>query len=531
MLLKRIALFIFVVALLLSGCQSPELFYQTEGNVADIKQRSNSAIKKSDASGCIRPALSVNSGQYIDRKPINLNHDPSWLHNSIIIRGDQLPFSYYSRTIADGVRHNILTQYQIGLDPSLKISMNYSGTVKGALEALAAKAGYVFSINNSQIYWQAFVTKTFDVAFMPGVADYQMGKSSSAGGAGASTTAGTAGGIPATGIVDDSSASQYSNLKGTLSIWKDLEDTIRQLISADGKVVVSQATTSVTVRDKPPNVDLIGKYIANLNHSLSKQVLVKIQVLEVTLSSDYNYGINWNIVQQAVGNSNYILNTTFGTPISLTAFDNTIPAIYGLKMRAGGGPNATGFTALINALKQQGMVSVVSEPRVVCLNNQVSAIRIVSQKGYLASVQNTTVAGAGSGGSGGTVTSQLTPGTLVTGLTLYILPKIMGRKVYLQVNADLSNDLGFGVISSAPTGSDNSNASQIQTPNITQKQFNQRSVIGSGDTLILAGFRQIKNQTAAVQLFDTQALGSRAAVQDSAETIVLITPIVLNGFV
>jgi hypothetical protein len=66
-------------------------------------------------------------------------------------------------------------------------------------------------------------------------------------------------------------------------------------------------------------------------------------------------------------------------------------------------------------------------------------------------------------------------------------------------------------------------------PNVTQKQFNQRSVIASGSTLILAGFKQVQNQTGAMQLLDSQALGGKAATQSNSETIILITPIILNG--
>ncbi len=172
-------------------------------------------------------------------------------------------------------------------------------------------------------------------------------------------------------------------------------------------------------------------------------------------------------------------------------------------------------------------MSIVTEPRVVCLNNQVSAIRIINQEGYLASVQNTTVAGAAGTGASGTITSQITPGTLITGLTLYILPKIMGDKIYMQVNADLSNKVSITTISSGATG--NTTAPVIQVPNVTQKQFNQRSVIGSGDTLIMSGFRQVTNNVAAMQLFSSQALGGKSALENNTETIVLITPLVLHG--
>jgi type IVB pilus formation R64 PilN family outer membrane protein len=529
---KIFVFFIVMFFSLLTGCQSTVLYHQTEGNIADVKQRSTEALHKSDAAGKPLPSLVVNQGLYVDKTPISIYKDPSWLKNKIVLRGDQLPFSYYSRTVASGGGKNILTRYQVGLDASTKVSINYSGTVRGALDLLAARTGYVYSINGPNIYWQAFITKTFDIAFMPGSSDYMMGKAAAAS-SGSSASAGGAGGTTVNGMIDDSASSQYSNLKGTLSVWKDLETTIQQLLSADGKVIVSEATTSVTVRDRPTNVDLVSKFVKNLNTSLSKQVLVKVQVLDVSLSSDYVYGINWDIVQRAFGGSNYILKANYGTPISITSLSGGgIPA-GGIQKGLDRDPiTGTWFQSLINALTQQGKVSIVSEPRVVCLNNQVSAIRIINQEGYLQSIQNTTTSGGASTAAGNTITSQITPGTLVTGLTLYILPKIMDNKIYLQVNADLSNKISIDTISSTTGGAPapGSNAGVIQVPKLTQKQFNQRSMIGSGDTLILSGFRRISNQANAMQLLDSQTLGGRGASQTNSETIVLITPVILPGY-
>jgi type II secretory pathway component GspD/PulD (secretin) len=190
----------------------------------------------------------------------------------------------------------------------------------------------------------------------------------------------------------------------------------------------------------------------------------------------------------------------------------------------------TGVTAVINALTQQGKVSLVTEPRVVCLNNQVSVIRIINQQGYLASVQTTSLAGSTTPG-GASITTQVTPGNVISGLTLYILPKIMGQKVFLQVNADLSTNNGIQSISSSSGSAPGSNntAPVIQVPSLTQKQFNQRSVIASGETLILSGFREVSNQANAMQMFQSQSLGGKAAVESTTETIVLITPIILHG--
>lgn len=527
-------------ALLVITACSP-VYNQTEANVADVKLRAQAARVKSDVDAVSTRPLVVKRGMYVDTTPTSLARHPGWLNSRIVIRGDQLPFSYYTRVISAGAGSKILTKYQTGLEVSLPISISYSGTVRGALDLIAAKTGYVYNIKYNSIFWQAFITRSYDIAFMPGSSDYLMGKSSTTNAGTVNTSqAGTMTQV-SNYVSSDESNSEYSSLKGTLSIWKDLEDTIKQLLSPDGKVMVSESTTSVTVRDRPSNVAVIGQYIANLNHNLSKQVLVKIQVLEVDLENDYNFGINWQIVANAFHNSAFVINESLGTPISITAFTPqqgvatlgtsapTFPQL-GVQSHVLPGKNPIpSYTILFNALNQQGKTSIVTEPRVVCLNNQVGVVRIVNQQGYLASVQNTSLSSSSTTNVGvGTVTSQLTPGTLITGLTLYILPKILKDSIYLQVNADLSNQ--NGPLTKVSSGSDtNPNNTFIQVPNITEKHFNQRSVIKSGETLILAGFRQVSNTANANQFLTIQALGGKGSQQLNKETIVLITPIILPG--
>lgn len=518
----------------LSACNAP-IYNQSETNVADVKLRAAAARTVSDNSAKKAPALLINKGLYVDTTPINLSKDPGWMHNSIVIRGDQLPFSYYSRTIASGAAGGVLTKFQNGLDPAIGVTMNYSGTIKGALDLLAVKTGYVYSIRKNKIYWEQFVTRTFDIAFMPGSSDYLMGNTGSSAGTASTAQQGTSAQV-SNYVSSDSSDAEFSNLKGTLSVWKDLAATIKELLSPEGRVMVSESTSSVTVRDRPTNIELVSQFVANFNHNLSKQVLVKIQVLEVKLQNDWDFGINWQLVINAFHNSPFVVNANYGTPIAIQALTAQrgimgagaplVPQI-GTQVQPSKAGQVPSYTILLNALNQQGKASVVTEPRVVCLNNQVSVVRIVQQNGYVASIQNTSLAGAastnGSTTNIGTVTSQVTPGNVITGLTLYILPKILNNNIYLQVNADLSTNDGFTNIGDAGS------STFIQLPNITEKHFNQKSMIRSGDTLILAGFRQLTNRTGANQFIKSQALGGRAAQQINTETIVLITPFVLPG--
>ena len=529
-MLKKWIVLVFVAAFVLSACKSP-VFNQTEANVAFVKAKTRDAIVKSDASGKVPPSLVIKKGLYVDKTPISLARNPSWMENHIVIKGDQLPFSYYTRTILMGGGNNILSKFQNGLDQAVRVSMSYSGTVRGALDLLASKTGYVYQITGNSVYWVAFITKTYDIAFMPGGTDYLMGKKEGGGSAGAPAS----GSATSNFTNSDSSADQYSNLTGKLSVWTDLQNTIAQLLSSAGKVTVSQATTTITVRDHPTNVQLVGQYISNLNGKMSKQVLVKVQILEVTLQNDFNMGINWQLITKAFHNSPFVLNGNYGTPVSITdlvgqsLLPGTLPTtqvpqpVAVPQMGTQGNGIIPSYTILLNALNQQGKASIVSEPRVVALNNQVSVIKITEQVGYVASVQNTTLAGTGTSGTAATstVTSQITPGNVITGITLYVLPKIMDDKIYMQINADLSVNRGIVPFSSG--------GATVQLPTITSKSFNQRSVIRSGETIILSGLRQLVNKANAQQLYKSQALGGRASTQTSSETVVLITPYILRG--
>lgn len=523
---------VFLLAAFLVACNSTT-YNQTEGNIADAKQREVAARAHMDTLTKPASALVVKDGMYVDTTPVSLERQPDWLKNSIVIKGDQLPFSYYARVITNAADKNVLTKYQSGMDPSFLVSLNYTGTVKGALDLLAAKTGLVYSIQRGNtIYWQAYITRTFSIAFMPGSSDYVMGQPSGTGAA-SSTSGGST----------DASASEYSSLTGkSLSVWGDVENTIKQLLSSEGKVFVSQSSTSVTVRDKPTNVELIGQYVRNLNKSLSQQVFVKIEVLDVALENDYNFGINWQAVESAFAHSNFIFNANYGSPLSIT------PLTGGSIPNGGLGPSTAtaalanaGSTSLlssiISALNQQGKVSIVAQPRIVCMNNQVSAIRIINSQQYIQSVSNTSVpATSSSSGSQtvnnvSTITSQITPATLVTGLTLYVLPKILGEKVYIQINVDLSQNQSITTLcaqSGTTAGSCANSSYVIQSPHVTEKIFNQRSVLVSGETLVLSGLKQIQNQTGAMQLFNIQELGGKASTQTNNDTVILVTPYILN---
>ena len=103
-------------------------------------------------------------------------------------------------------------------------------------------------------------------------------------------------------VQSDVNDDQYSSLQAQLSVWEDLRNALGRLISPDGKYVISESTTTVTVKDHPDNVASIASYLSDLNSTLSQQVAIKVEVLDVKLTHEYNMGINWDAIVRTFTN-------------------------------------------------------------------------------------------------------------------------------------------------------------------------------------------------------------------------------------
>jgi len=404
-----------------------------------------------------------------------------------------MPFHFAARKILSSTGATIT--YDTGVNPNRLIALNYSGTIHEALNRLSAKSGYHYSIHNNNLTWTSFITRTFDVSFMPGSSSYMVGKDQNQ----AATT--NTSSIDQSQSVGSSLDTEYSNLAGNVSVWHDLDNTLQKLKSARGIVEISQATTTVTVRDDQAHVNAIDHYIKQLNGTLSREVLIRVQVLEVQLNDQFNYGIDWNIVSGKL----QLSGSNFVKPVAPTE-----PSTFIVKW--------AGSSALIQALMQQGRVSRQTYPSVVTLNNQVAQIGINTQTAYLKQTSTTI--------NNLTTTTSATPGVINEGFTLYVLPKIQGNNVYLQISSTLAKLLNIQN-ASFKDAAGNINYS-IQLPQVAYKRFNVRSAVPNQYTLILAGFKQLESETHKAALLGSWDLGGKTANKSNTETIVLITPTIIR---
>ncbi len=511
---KLSCLSVIAAALSLAGCHHS--LYHTSGNRINHTRRQMDQMQQSAKQ--TQAVIVHHTGFYADIEPLALAHNPLWMQEPISLHAESLPFRSLLATILG--KHSVSVSLNESIQANMPISMRYEGTVGGAIKTLAHLSDYHCSWSAAnQLDWSAFETKSFDISFMPGNSSYLVGQQANGNHRAQASSENSSSHSPLSQINDE----QYSNLRASLSVWDDLKAALNRMKSPDAQVSLSEATTSLSVTDRPSHVRSIEQYVQHMNEYLSREVMVRVQVLEVRLNEDFNYGVNWNAVAHMLGSS-FSLKGSLADATNLTSNSLVLSSATQQPQLGIGSASQT----FINALDQQGDVRVVTQPQVITLNNQMASIRITKNIGYIESVSQT------QNEVGNFNTSSVVPGTVTDGFTLYVLPKIHGDEVFLQVSSTIANLERLDKTSTQPTGvSVSSSSSQqyqaIQLPTLSQKSFNERSVVRSGSTLIMAGYKRLEDQTNQAKMFGLKELGGQGAVRKDVETLVLITPVILRG--
>jgi len=179
---------------------------------------------------------------------------------------------------------------------------------------------------------------------------------------------------------------------------KDIQASIRDILSEKGKSQIAERTNMVVVTDIPTNLYRIGEIIKKLD-KLTQQAYIDSKVVRTEAGKADNLGIQWNPQVSASGAKR---PTTFpftqddaGTPASLEQFfpvtSATIPAINPVNSRAFplsaattatvtpftyGTLDFSSFTATLRLLESYSNTKIVSNPRIVVLNNQTANIQV-----------------------------------------------------------------------------------------------------------------------------------------------------------
>ena len=176
MSMKRISLIfalITALAVFVSGCKPPPTFDMAKAEVA----KTSNTIHQKEAEDIPPPAPVVTmSGPYVDTQRVSLQKPPGWLKQRVVAHGNKLPFVFYVDQLLGETGTHI--RYDKTIDKKLPVSLDYSGSIQGALEELATVTDYNFEIDNKKdmLTWSALVSKMFSIKFLPGTTNYELGQ-------------------------------------------------------------------------------------------------------------------------------------------------------------------------------------------------------------------------------------------------------------------------------------------------------------------------------------------------------------------
>ncbi len=396
----------------------------------------------------------------------------------------------------------------------MSVAVNYpSGSVTGLLDAVAtsAKASWEYDDQSNTVHFYKFKTELFRIAMVQGAAksSTQMGgksSSSSSGGSGGETL---------------ETAQAEATFATSASLWDGIEDGVKKLLSPEGVFSISEVGGTILVRDVPQRMQLVEKFINDTNAALSRQVDVAVTVYRVMARKSDIRSVNWDLLfQSLIDTSAY--DVQWLTPRADTASDGLASLIIGTKETDQNGvPHRYGGTqAFLDSLSRFGDTSVVTNTSVVTVNNHPAPVKVVRRHTYLAEVTPTFVGTSGSAVAGG---AALTPGTVETGLNLFLLPHVQddGKRLLLNVMVSLSTLEQMDTYTSA--------GSSIQQPQVASREFQQMAWLNSGETLVLAGFEQVDAGLDSSGQVDRKVWwlgGRRDATKEKEMVVVAIRPVV-----
>ncbi len=232
---------------------------------------------------------------------------------------------------------------------------------------------------------------------------------------------------------------------GAWSSGRDGDDAVR--------IGVNKASNSLLIFAAPSRWVQIQRILDEIDRPAS-QVLIEASILEVRLSNDLKYGVDWSVLSNSgkLGVSSvYNDSGTVG------------PAFPGFSVTY----LTSDIKAAISALGSKTDVEVVSAPKIVTLDNHLATLQIGDQVPIVTQSSQST--------SAGDAALINTVDYRNTGVILNVTPRITGdNRVVLEVAQEVSS-----VAKTITSG--------IDSPTIQQRKFQSTLVLDNGAVVALGG--------------------------------------------
>ena len=400
-----------------------------------------------------------------------------------------------------------------------------------AMEAMLGSLGYYWERDGGLVRVRSTVTRTFTVDYIRVV---RMGEaqatsssttsaaSGSSGSGGASGGGNSGSGANASGQGNSQGGGSVSvSQQGSVPFWDELEAQLHAMLSPNARLVVNRTAGTIMVSDQLRRVREVGRYLGDVNDAVQRQVDIEVRIVEVALNDDFALGIDWTRAMSQFSNG-FNIDVKASTIVKQPAGGVTpVANVFSLGILDVATSGAIRLSSVIDALKQQGDVKVISQPHIRTLNNQAGMIKVGTDRTFFRREQVTDTTSAGA-----TTSSSDIPQIVTEGIVLGLTPQI-------------SND-GWIMIDVYPVITRVSSVTQVigaggqiqsTAPNLDIRQSTSLVRAQSGETIVIGGLIQDQSSdtTRSIPgLGDIPALGNlfkgNYTAHAKQELVIFLTP-------
>jgi type IV pilus assembly protein PilQ len=170
--------------------------------------------------------------------------------------------------------------------------------------------------------------------------------------------------------------------------------TIKRVMSPRGDVIIDARTNTLIIREIADNMPTVLQLIESLD-TPTPQVIIESRIVETTKTFGRTLGVNWGFTgsaDAAHGNTTGLQFPNNGS-VSGTVFTRPPggqPSTTGLSLRLGNVLDTFNLDIALAAAENQGLVRIVSSPKVAAMTNQRASIQTGLQIPVQTTVNNTT---------------------------------------------------------------------------------------------------------------------------------------------
>lgn len=272
-------------------------------------------------------------------------------------------------------------------------------------------------------------------------------------------------------------------------------------------ITSDDATNSIVIIASNELYNSLESTIKSLDHD-RQQVYVRAKIIEISENKSREIGIKYGFSGGKVGsNGLFTFDSSLGDgSVSAVSLDSTLAGAIAIPTLASG----IALGANISLLSSNGAANILSEPSILCIDNQESSIYV----GKTESISSGVTQGVGTG-----ITQNYTRQDI--GLTLKIKPRLSNdNKVLLGVTAKLE---------------DIEPNSIVDRPSTTKREVLTSAIVNNGESVIIGGLIREKNDqvNSDVPFFsEIPLLGNlfknKETAQDRINLVIILTPYIIE---